>query len=398
MKQGWEIKKLGEVCKISPPKSEIKAMNLKDETLVSFLPMEDLGINQMYICPHNSRSLSEVSGGYTYFAENDILLAKVTPCFENGKLGIVKDLCSNIGFGSSEYIVIRADESNVKSEYIYYGLMTDAFKKNGARLMLGASGLKRLPKGYVANYELGIPSELSEQERIVGVLDSAFAKIEALRANAQQNLQNTKDLFQASLKQELTPKEGWKEVTIEDVCTLKSGNSNANNSGTGELPYVKVSDMNIEGNELYITHSSLYVDRIKNKKGIFPIGTTIFPKRGGAIATNKKRITGIEVCCDLNIMGVIPSSKIVPMYLFFFFQGVDLGQLFDGASIPQINNKDIAPLVIGLPTIKEQQAIVKKLDALSERCRAMEENYRQIITHCNALKQALLTKAFNGEL
>lgn len=389
MKQGWEIKKLGEACKISPPKSEIKAMNLKDETLVSFLPMEDLGINQMYICPHNSRSLSEVSGGYTYFAENDILLAKVTPCFENGKLGIVKDLCSNIGFGSSEYIVIRADESNVKSEYIYYGLMSDAFKKNGARLMLGASGLKRLPKGYVANYELGIPSELSEQERIVGVLDSAFAKIEALRANAQQNLQNTKDLFQASLKQELTPKQGWTSESVKDLSKdIFAG---------GDAPQDNFSEYRTDKYNIPI-----YANAVKDD-GFY--GYTDFARVTEPSLTIAARGSGTGYVLErkeaylpiVRLIVIIPKQEQIQLrYLYYSFKGLDITR--SGSAIPQLTIPMIRNYTISFPLIAEQTSIVEKLDALSERCRAMEENYRQTIAHCNALKQALLTKAFNGEL
>ena len=87
MKQGWEIKKLGEVCSIKPPKKEARE-KLKDNDLVSFLPMEDLGIMDKTINTVKERPLKEVAGRYTYFADNDVLLAKITPCFENKKTGL----------------------------------------------------------------------------------------------------------------------------------------------------------------------------------------------------------------------------------------------------------------------------------------------------------------------
>lgn len=411
MKQGWEIKKLGEVCKISPPKSEIKAMNLKDETLVSFLPMEDLGINQMYIRPHNSRSLSEVSGGYTYFAENDILLAKVTPCFENGKLGIAKDLCSNIGFGSSEYIVIRADESNVKSEYIYYGLMTDAFRKNGARLMLGASGLKRLPKDYVANYELGIPSELSEQERIVGILDSAFAKIEALRANAQRNLQNTKDLFQASIENEFRIKSGWTNAQLNSVADVISGYAFKSGDFVDKGMFQVIRIGNVKQDFLRLTESPIFIDSLNQSilcKSLLQQGDLVITQTG----TKKKRDYGFVALVNRENLLLnqrvacvrFKDKEINPRYFLYYSYTEKYKNDFfaqEGGAVGQgnVGLTTIKELNVPFPTSKEeQQSIVKKLDALSERCRAMEENYRQTIAHCNALKQALLTKAFNGEL
>ena len=98
----WESKPLGEVCTIKPPKAEARA-KLADGDEVSFAPMEDLGIDVKYLQPHRTRHLGEVSGSYTYFADGDVLLAKITPCFENGKLVLV----TNVADLSAEQIVAR---------------------------------------------------------------------------------------------------------------------------------------------------------------------------------------------------------------------------------------------------------------------------------------------------
>lgn len=183
-------------------------------------------------------------------------------------------------------------------------------------------------------------------------------------------------------------KQGWEVKAIGEICTLKSGNSN--NSLKGELPYVKVSDMSIIGNEVLINTSSHYVDYQNNIKYIFPKGTVIFPKRGGAILTNKKRLTVREICCDLNIMGVIPSVEIHPFYLFYYFQNINLAELCDGASIPQINNSDIAPLVINYPSLSEQERIVGILDRAFAKIEAMRANAEQNLQNAKALFQASL--------
>ena len=147
---------------------------------------------------------------------------------------------------------------------------------------------------------------------------------------------------------------GYPVKTIGDVATLKSGTSlpsDVENEG-GNIPYVKVGDMNYQGNEYYITTSSRYVSEKTAGKGLFEIGTVIFPKRGGAIGTNKKRLTKLPICADLNVMGVTPNkSMILPSYLMSYFELVDLGSLDNGSSVPQINNKDIAPLQICVPPI-----------------------------------------------
>src|ERR1035441_9865236 len=114
MRSGWQTKAISDVCAIKPPKSEARAA-LSSEDLVSFVPMEDLPIGSTTLSLKQERRLSEVVNGYTYFADGDVLLAKITPCFENGKLGIAADLKNGAGFGSSEYIVLRPD-STVRSE------------------------------------------------------------------------------------------------------------------------------------------------------------------------------------------------------------------------------------------------------------------------------------------
>lgn len=245
--------------------------------------------------------------------------------------------------------------------------------------------------------KLPLPS-LKEQHRIVSILDASFEKIDALKKNAEENLKNAKALFQQVLAQELKQKEGCEMVKLGDVCELKSGNSSANDSNDGHLAYVKVSDLNLEENKNCIVTSTKFVDRQQNLKNIFPVGSVIFPKRGGAILTNKKRLISIEVCCDLNIMGVIPCTNLDSHYLFYYFQGLNLGKISSGTTIPQINNKDVSPLLIPLPVIEEQHRIVRTLDTLSEKCRRLETIAQQTIRECDALKQSILRQAFSGEL
>src|SRR5262249_45406569 len=151
-----------------PPKSEAKR-KLNDTDLVSFVPMEDLGIDQKYLKPTAERQLGQVAGSYTYFADGDVLLAKITPCFENGKLGIAKGLTNGIGFGSSEYFVFRPKES-LSNEYLYYFLSQDRFRAEGERSMSGAVGHKRVSKEFIEHCQIPLPP-LAEQQRIVAILD-----------------------------------------------------------------------------------------------------------------------------------------------------------------------------------------------------------------------------------
>jgi type I restriction enzyme S subunit len=147
LKMTWQKKTLSEVCSINPPKREARE-RLSTDAQVSFLPMEDMGIGDKFVQATQAKPLSVVNGSYTYFADGDVLLAKITPCFENGKLGIAKELTNGIGFGSSEYIVFRPDIT-ISEEWLYYYLSREAFRLEGAARMSGAVGHKRVSKDFI---------------------------------------------------------------------------------------------------------------------------------------------------------------------------------------------------------------------------------------------------------
>ena len=159
--------------------------------------MEDLGIDRKFLSATQTRELSTVVGSYTYFADGDVLLAKITPCFQNGKLGIASALCNGIGFGSSEFIVFRPN-GNVDKEYLYYYLSRESFRREGVKRMGGAVGQQRVPKEFIGSYPIPLPP-LAEQRRIVGILDEAFAGLTTAKANAEKNLQNARALFESHL-------------------------------------------------------------------------------------------------------------------------------------------------------------------------------------------------------
>lgn len=149
--------------------------------------------------------------------------------------------------------------------------------------------------------------------------------------------------------------------TVGQECTLKSGTSlpaDVENEG-GNIPYVKVGDMTYNGSDKYILESSHMVSEMTAGSGLFPPGTIIFPKRGGAIGTNKKRITTRPICADLNVMGVIPGERVSTQYLYSYFLAIDLGKLNNGSSVPQINNKDISPLKILIPPVEKQSEFTR---------------------------------------
>jgi type I restriction enzyme M protein len=170
----WEMKELGEVVEVNPKKSEVKSID--EETKVSFVPMSDVNENEIFFLPVGIKKINEVFSGYTYFRDNDVLLAKVTPCFENGKGGICRNLINGIGFGSSEYYVLRPSV-RVLSTWVYVFVTTDKFRKQGVLRMTGTGGLQRVPKDFVESYEIPVPP-LEIQQSIVERIENERQIIE----------------------------------------------------------------------------------------------------------------------------------------------------------------------------------------------------------------------------
>ena len=396
---------LKDICIIAPSKSEIKNHNLEGGAMVSFLPMEDLRIGAMHITPSKSRRLEEVSGSYTYFKEGDILLAKVTPCFENGKVGIATGLVNGVGYGSSEFIVIRPDTSKVVPAYLYYRLHEDSFRREGRSLMVGACGLKRLPKSYVAETSISLPS-IPEQERIVGVLDNEFAKIDRLRSNAEQNLRHAKDLFQAALRAELEPRDGWKVIKLKEISTVRVGPFGSclhkNDYISGGTPLINPIHMK-DGVIVPSPDFSVSGKKLQELSNyILKEGDVVFARRGeiGRCALVSKKEDGF--LCGTGSLFVRFNS---PQNSSFMMNLLDSPAVKEqllsratGATMLNINSSMVENLEVCLPPKDVQHEIQNTLCILSNRCKILQDNYSKTAALCDDLKQALLRKAFNGEL
>lgn len=179
----WEQVKIGDVVSINQKIQAIASYD--DEMSVSFLPMKDVEINKTYVEPADIKPIKDVrTKGYTQFQNDDVLLAKITPCFENGKISIPKNLTNNLGFGSTEFHVLRCSE-DVMPEIIYLYLSSEKFRNYATALMTGSAGQKRVPKEAIANYNVYLPS-LSEQQVIVNELKTEIEQINILKDMAER--------------------------------------------------------------------------------------------------------------------------------------------------------------------------------------------------------------------
>ncbi|OXA74853.1 type I restriction enzyme, S subunit [Flavobacterium aquidurense] len=205
------------------------------------------------------------------------------------------------------------------------------------------------------------------------------------------------------LENKKLPKD-WNWVKLGDTFKIVSGNTPKGlekNSNTGDFQFYKVSDMNLTGNEIRMNTSNIKlteeeVSKLKIK--IYPKGTVIFPKRGGAILTNKKRLLSKDASFDLNVMGVLPNEKVTSNFLFYWFQKLDLAKIYDGSNVPQINNKNVAPLDFPLPPLETQQAIVSKIEELFSELDKGIEDLKTAQQQLKIYRQSVLKWAFEGKL
>lgn len=198
--------------------------------------------------------------------------------------------------------------------------------------------------------------------------------------------------------------EGWTWGSIEQLCDIGSGNTPPNISKTlkktGEVPWYRVADMNHPENIKIMKVANNYLLKTEIAKlnlRLFPDGTILFPKRGGAISTNKKRYLTSPASTDLNIMGITPNKKIF-RYFRWWFESIDLDLLSDGSNVPQINNRNITPVLVPLPPREEQHHIVEEVERRMSIIVELEALVSDNLKRADRLRQAILQKAFEGEL
>lgn len=192
--ESWEEKLLGDVCTVNPKK--IDAKNLDDNLEVSFVPMAAVSDVLGEIVNHEVKNLQDVRTGFTNFSKGDVIFAKITPCMENGKSAIVGPLVNDIGYGSTEFYVLRCKEE-LYNKYLYHMVRNTTFRAEAKAVMTGAVGQQRVPKTFLQEYQLLLPI-LPEQHEIVRLIDDLLARERAAQQAAEQALASI-DLMKKSI-------------------------------------------------------------------------------------------------------------------------------------------------------------------------------------------------------
>jgi len=282
--------------------------------------------------------------------------------------------------------------------YLYFEGETEKYQSN----LVGFRNLDF--KGYVG-IEVPYPS-LPEQQRIVDILDREFAKIDALKANAEKSLQAAKELFQATLKKELEPKEGWKKITLKDIAIVRVGpfgsSLHKNDYISGGTPLVNPIHMK-DGQVVPAVDFSVNQEKLNELRSyVLKEGDVVFARRGEigrcALITDKED----GYLCGTGSLFVRFLRKTNSKFMIALFNSPFVKEQLlskaTGATMLNINSTSVENLELDMPTDKEQESILSCINDLNKRCNTLQENYQKTLTLCDDLKQSLLRKAFNGEL
>lgn len=246
--------------------------------------------------------------------------------------------------------------------------------------------------------DLAMRGQLTEQLPEDGTVEDLYQQI----LEEKQKLIKEGKIKKQKTLPEITDEEipfdipkNWKWVRLSDLVYLTSGNQYED--VLNGLPYVKVADMNLDVNAFEIITSSRFAS--PENIGRIPTSSIIFPKRGGAISTNKKRIVRTtEIYIDSNTMAMTMFFPSILLYAKIWFDSIDLASVQTGTSIPQINNKDIYPLLFPLPPLAEQKRIVEKIEQAFSVLDTIDELRAQYADNLTALKSKLIDAAIQGKL
>jgi type I restriction enzyme S subunit len=394
---------LADVCEIKPPKNDARE-RVAANAMVSFAPMEDLGVDRKFLRATQVRPMASVVGSYTYFADGDVLFAKITPCFENGKLGIAAGLSNGIGFGSSEFIVLRP-RASLDKEYLYYYLSRSDFRSEGAARMGGAVGQQRVPKEFVESYPIPLPP-LPEQQRIVGILDEAFDGLATAKANAEKSLQNARALFESHLQSVFA--DAWRTselTTLSGLATdITDGDHLPPPKARQGVPFITIGNIAKDTHKIDFTDTFMvprtYFDSLKENRK--PRAGDLLYTVTGSFGIPVIVDSGMEFCFQRHIGLIRPEPETDPLWLHYLLLSPQVFQQATeqatGTAQKTVSLKVLRGFTVPSVPLPQQRAAAGRLDELSAETQHLESIYRRKLAALEALKKSLLHQAFSGQL
>lgn len=214
--ESWNKIILKKACQVNPKKIDISG--LPDNLEVSFFPMASLSEIYGEITEPQTKLLKDVKSGFTNFSEGDVVFAKITPCMENGKSAIIGKLVNGIGYGTTEFYVLRCNEK-LYNRYLYHMVRDISFRNQAKTVMSGAVGQQRVPKSFIENYPLELPS-VPEQKEIVRILDGLLTKEQKAKEAAEAVLKQIDLIKKSILSRAFRGELGTNDPTEESAVNL----------------------------------------------------------------------------------------------------------------------------------------------------------------------------------
>lgn len=387
MNTNWQIKKLGEICDIINGSTPLRNnKDFWDHGDIPWFTIDDIR-EQGRVTKYTKQKITKKTFSKTsvrLLPPESVLLCCTASV---GEYAITKiSLTTNQQFNG---LVIK-DKKLLDPSFLFY--FSSTLKDQLLRLS-GKTTIDFIPISRLKGIEIPFPP-LSEQHRIVKILDEVLGKIEKAKENTEKNLQNSKDLFESYLQNVFTnPGKNWKEKKIGEVCKVIAGQSPEGrfyNDKREGLPFYQGKK---EFSEKFIGEPTTWTTEITKEAEKDDILMSVRAPVGPINFATQK------ICIGRGLAAIRAGKEIDKDFLFYNLlskQKKIIGNA--GAVFASINKANIESLVILLPSLSEQKAIVAKLDALSEKTKKLEAIYKQKLADLEELKKSVLKKAFNGEL
>ena len=398
--EGWKVKPLGE-C-VAP--KEIWNQRKNPRERIRYVELAGIDNERGVIASYGDiEAANAPSRAKKVMRAGDVLFATTRPNLKN--LAIVPAKLDN-EICSTGFCVLRPKADEITSGWIYSVVRSDWFVSQVVRHD-EKNAYPSVSDDEVCAVEIPVPP-LAEQRRLVARIVALTSRLEQARLVHQAALAGAGTFLRTAVAQAFADADESSLRPLGEVTRIIGGNSvpeNAPNPQPDEnrIGLMKVADMNLPGNGIVVSRCRLETNRDTAERlrlRILPASSIVFPKRGGAIATNKKRILGLPAALDPNLMGVhpFPESGLTAPFLYWWFESLDLASLQDDGGIPQVNKKHLDPLLIPVLSPRKQQAIVARLNALRGKLDELQRLQRDVGAELAAFTPALLAKAFRGEL
>ncbi len=417
----WEVKRLRFVAELNPSKSEIRALDR--DIKVSFLPMEAIG-DDGSLNLEREKAVGEVETGYTYFRDGDVAVAKITPCYENGKGALMKGLLNGIGFGTTELIVARPKHDQITGAYLHCLFISPDFRKIGESHMYGAGGQKRVPDAFVRDFATAFPP-LSEQFHITDFLDRETAKIDGLVAEQRRLIELLKEKRQAVISHAVTKglnpnapmkpsgiewlgeiPAHWKSIPIRFVAKLESGHTPSRQHPeyweNCTVPWFSLADVwqIREGKNDYIYETNEKVSELglaNSSARLLPKGTVMLSRTA---SVGFSAIMGVAMATTQDFANWICGPQLLPEFLLATLRamGGEFRRLMMGSTHNTIYMPDIQSLRFALPPRNEQEEIVEYLKQMITEVDALTKEAQRAIDLLQERRTALISAAVTGQI